>query len=278
MTKIIIDTDIGTDVDDALAIAYAVRTGLDIGLITTVHGDTALRARIAHKLTSKLLKTEIPVAAGERQPVKQNFLYWSGQEGKNFVRGYMPPSIRHDGVEALIEKVEEHKHDVTVVSIGPLTNIAKALQRHPPLEGYINHIYMMGNVVDCEHLHLNYRAHNFKADPEAVDIVMESKIPKTIITTDVCKKNWLTKDELEEFRKSSDPVLRYLSSAGRQWMDYSNYDVAYLYDPLVVHHAIDDSITEKKQHGSVAITTAVLPGFKEIFLSALYGGKQHDRP
>ena len=60
---LIIDTDIGTDIDDALALAFALKLGLDLKLITTVHGDTLLRAKIAKKLT-QLLGADIPVAAG----------------------------------------------------------------------------------------------------------------------------------------------------------------------------------------------------------------------
>ena len=74
--KLIIDTDIGTDVDDAIALTYAIRSGIDIPLITTVHGNTTIRARIARKLVS-LLGKDIPVVAGAEKPLKQ-----PGQEGK----------------------------------------------------------------------------------------------------------------------------------------------------------------------------------------------------
>ena len=67
--KLIIDTDIGTDIDDAIALVYAVRSGYDIPLITTVHGNTIRRALIAQKLAS-LLGADIPIAAGEKKPLK----------------------------------------------------------------------------------------------------------------------------------------------------------------------------------------------------------------
>ena len=82
--KLIIDTDIGTDIDDALALVYAVRSGYNIPLITTVHGDTVRRAHIAKKLTH-LLGADILVAAGEQKPLKQHHLYWYGDEGEGFI-------------------------------------------------------------------------------------------------------------------------------------------------------------------------------------------------
>jgi len=75
MTSLIIDTDIGGDVDDSIAIYYAVKSGMDIKLISTVHGNTELRAKIAKKLTT-LLDVEIPVAAGEEFPIKQRQIWF----------------------------------------------------------------------------------------------------------------------------------------------------------------------------------------------------------
>src|SRR3989338_1250017 len=100
--KLIIDTDIGTDIDDALALVYAVRSGYNIPLITTVHGDTVRRAHIAKKLT-RLLGTDIPVAAGEQKPLKQHHLYWYGDEGSDLLASGEKFDVRHDGVESLVD-------------------------------------------------------------------------------------------------------------------------------------------------------------------------------
>ena len=98
---LIIDTDIGSDIDDAIAVSYAIRSGMDIKLITTVHGDTAKRAMIARKL-SILLGANIPVAAGEEKPIRQGHIYWYGDEGGGFIESENDNAIRKDGVDALI--------------------------------------------------------------------------------------------------------------------------------------------------------------------------------
>ncbi len=267
--KIIIDTDIGTDVDDALAIAYAIKSGLNIGLITTVHGDAILRAKIATKFlglfgTNSLAK-DIPIIAGEDAPLVLKQRFWTGMEGKNFIKEEEEYSINLNAPEAIADYISKHKNNVSIISIAPPSNIAKALELHPELAQYVNHIYMMGNAIVCDDTyHLNYRAHNFKVDPHATDIIFNSGVPITLVTTDVCKQNQFTTDDFSRFAKSDEPMLKYLALAAEQWLEHSIHPVAYLYDPLVVHHLVDDSCTEKKVYGSVRITTKCVVDFKTI--------------
>ncbi len=263
--KIIIDTDIGSDVDDALAIAYAVKSGLDIALITTVHGDTLRRARIARKLT-QLLGVDIPIAAGEPSPLVLKQIYWTGIEGQDFLTDDdLSLPIRTDGVAALTECIDRNRGNVTILSIGPPTNLAKVFQQHPELSSSVNQIYMMGNAICCDNrFHLNYRAHNFKVDPHATDLVFQSGAPITIVTTEVCKQNYFTREDFQQMAKSGEPLLSYLDLAARQWLELSIHPVSYLYDPLVVQHVIDDRCTEKRQYGSVRVTTQSNTDLKRI--------------
>lgn len=272
MTKLIIDTDIGTDADDAMALTYAVRSGMDIALISTVHGNTRIRAAIAEKLCG-LLGANIPIAAGEGIPAKQKFLYWTGLEGKDFLAPGEQFVGRTDGVEAIIETARAHAGDVEIVAIGPLTNIAAAFERAPDLVGKVNRMYLMGNAMLCGNTyHLNYRAHNFKADPEAADAVLALPIPKLLITTEVSKQLPVTPAELDGWMQSGDPVCGYLAQSARTWMQYIKYDTAFLYDPLVLEHARDPSVTTRATYGSLQITTAVDLTFKGRFLKTV-GGK-----
>ena len=141
--KLIIDTDIGTDGDDALALAYALASGVDIALITTVHGNTQVRAKVAQHLIH-LMGYTIPVIAGEQKPIKQSQIFWTGIEGYGVPA---MPDLPDHGVESIIQCVNEFKNNMSIVAIGPLTNIALALQKDPGLEKRINHLYIMGNAV-----------------------------------------------------------------------------------------------------------------------------------
>ena len=250
---IIIDTDIGTDVDDALAISYAIKSNLNVQLISTVHGDTLKRSQIAYKLT-KMLNYNGLIAKGEEKPMVLNEIFWKGFEGDGFLDGTEPTDFL-DAVDTIAKVIYQNKYNVDLVSIAPLTNIAKAFIKYPDLSQYVNTLYLMGNAIVCDNnWHLNYRAHNFKVDPHAVDVVFNSDVKKVIVTTEVCKEHSLTRSDFSEFKKSNEPFLSYLSKAANQWLEESIYDVSYLYDPLVIHHLLDFDCTPKKIYGDVSIT------------------------
>ncbi len=272
--KIIIDTDIGTDVDDALAIAYAIKSGLNVGLITTAHGDALLRAKIATKFLKLCSDREnhvnIPIIAGEDDPLILKQRFWTGMEGENFIERGEEYTIGRNAPKAIADYILANKNNVSIVSIAPPTNIAKAFQLHPELAQYVNQIYMMGNAIVCEErYHLNYRAHNFKVDPHATDIIFNSGVPITLVTTEVCKQNHFTRDDFKRLAESGEPLLEYLAMAAEQWLSQSIHPVAYLYDPLVVHHLIDDDCTEKREYGSARVTTKCRVDFKKMLEDVL---------
>ncbi len=266
--KLIVDTDIGTDADDAIALVYAIRKGIDIPLITTVHGDTLFRARVAKKLTALCGRT-IPVIAGEKNPIRQKQIYSSGIEDKAFV-GDTAYDSSSNAIDEIIRTVHQYAGDIAIAAIGPLTNIARAIQKDPGLPKLVNHLYVMGNAICAqERYYLNYRAHNFKVDPEAVDIALLANIPTTIITTEVAKMSSITAQDIEGLAKSKNAALEYIARAATAWNQFIGHDVAYLYDPLVIQHHVDPLVTKKRLYGSVTITTDVVPSFAGTVLKQL---------
>lgn len=275
---LIIDTDIGSDIDDAIALAYATKSGMDVKLITTVHGPTTWRARIAKKLTQQL-GVDIPVAVGCTAPIKQKQIFSSPLEGSlDYVgdeeewQNERALSIEENGTEALAQTISDNKNNVTIAAIGPLTNLGILFQKYPEMARYVNQIYVMGNaIVTPDKYFLNYRAYNLKVDPEAAGIVLASGTPITIVTTEICKKNYLSKEELESLKQLNHPVFYYIADTGKRWLNFINYEQAYLYDPLVVHHYLDDKVTEKIEYddGRIRVTAGVDILFKERVLGVL---------
>ncbi len=273
---LIIDTDIGSDIDDAIALAYAVKSGVDVKLITTVHGPTLWRARLAKKLTMQL-GIDIPIAAGSSAPIKQKQIFSSPlEESSDYVgreeewHGKKALSVEENGIDALAQTISENKHDVTIAAIGPLTNLGTLFQKYPEMSKMINHIYVMGNAITTpENYFLNYRAYNLKVDPEAADIVFASGVPITVVTTEICKKNYLNKEELENLKQLKHPVFDYIADTGKRWLNFINYEQVFLYDPLVVHHYLNDNVTEKRDYGLVRVSTGVDVLFKERVLGVL---------
>ncbi|MBI5389862.1 nucleoside hydrolase [Candidatus Woesearchaeota archaeon] len=268
MKPLIIDTDIGVDVDDAFALAYAVKSGLDVQLITTVYGDTELRAKIATYLVQDLLQADIPIAAGLEKPLKHKLVFpLAGHEKLAIPSGYAP-SINANGIEALASTIRSSP-GIEIACIGPLTNIATLLSTSPDLASNIGHLYIMGNatICGCGEYHLNFRAHNFKVDPEAVDVVFASSIPKTLITTPIAKQSLITPEDIRSWRGNS--VGNYLADTAEHWLAFSKYDCAFLYDPLVIHHTFDYDITAKSSYHLLAITTSAAPHFADLFLRVI---------
>ncbi len=268
MKSIIIDTDIGSDIDDALALMMAIKSNLDIKLITTVHGDTKVRARIAKKLT-QLLGKDIPVAYGEENPINQNHIFWIGNEGKDFIDNHERYDIIPNAVDRIAETAYANK-GIEIAAIGPLTNIAKALKKYKGLENYISHIYMMGNaVLHADRYFINYRAHNFKVDPDAVDIVINSSIKKTIITTEVSKQNYLADEDFRTIKSLHNGASDYICKSVKEWQKVINCNLTYLYDPLTIYHIIDYDITKKKTIDNTMVTIDADKSFKQKFMDIM---------
>ena len=141
--KILISTDIGTDIDDALAVLLAQRSGLKVDGIYVTNGDTISRAKIAKKLLIKL-DAEIEVGLGAANPISNKVspyhmpfegTFLNKKETAKSVKGW---GIMEDGLSDLESKILQGRH--VVVSLAPLTNIALLLNRNPELAKKIEKI------------------------------------------------------------------------------------------------------------------------------------------
>lgn len=129
---VILDTDIGTDIDDTWALALVLRSPeLEVRLITSVTQDTLYRARLIARLLKVAGAAHIPIGIGPRSDQSDPWV----QPQASWVQGYgiedYPGPVRRDGVGALIETVMRSATPVTIVALGPLTNVAAALNHEP---------------------------------------------------------------------------------------------------------------------------------------------------
>ena len=123
---IILDTDIGTDIDDAFTLALILHSPeLDLLAVTTASGDTQARARLAAKLLREAGRPEVAVAAGEPgKPLPIDQCRWAGDFSS-------PALTQQPAVEFLKEQIEKRPGEITLVPIGPLTNVGALLRRYP---------------------------------------------------------------------------------------------------------------------------------------------------
>jgi purine nucleosidase len=249
---VLLDTDVGTDVDDAIAIALLLAAPeLDLRAVTTVSGDVRVRGQIAKHLLVLGGRADIPVAAGIREPVlrQRNFL-WLGHEGRGIIDGTeaRPLAAAH-AVDLLIDTVlRERPH---VVAIGPLSNLAVAIMKEPAVIAAVPHLTLMGGTVgrNSDVLPVEY---NLSSDAEAAVVVLNAGIPTTVVPLDVTWHVFLTAAELAVLRQARSPLVRALCAAIDIWAPlqrsfiemlpaFNPQVVAFLHDPLTVAALLDGS-------------------------------------
>ena len=254
MQKILIDTDPGQDIDDLLAIIFALkRPELDVKAITTATQPSAKRARLVKRLLRYVDRTDIPVAAGMELPLR----VLSAEEIKfqndpamsmnhySFAEPEDPSDepVAMDAVDLIIETVEAYPGEIVLACIAPLTNIACALRKRPDIAGKIKYIAMMGG-----ELNLNRVEHNVAFDYIASDIVLDSGIKIYMGTWDVTRRFVLTMEECRRFHEHHAPVIKALGRAIDIWHPAQGWKPGpVMYDIFPMIWAFDQSYYTVKQ-------------------------------
>jgi len=249
---IILDTDIGGDIDDALALALALQSPeLDVLAVTTVADDTATRARLAWKELGLYGRRDIPVAAGAgetlvgpygNRPTPPQFQALDLQDAD-------PPAARRRATDLIIETLMASPRKVTLVPIGPMTNIALALKEEPRIKQRIERIVMMGGAFD-----LLIPEYNIRRDYLASAIVFHSGVPITAVGLDVTLKCKLQGADLARLRQAAHPSAQFLMRLIDLWQGGRADRYPTLHDPLAVAVAFLPDLVET-QLGRVSVET-----------------------
>jgi purine nucleosidase len=263
--KIIIDTDPGQD--DAFAILLALASPeIDVLGITAVAGNVPLRwternARIICELAGK---PHVPVYAGCDAPLKRPLVTAehvhgkTGLDGPVMVEPTMPLQPGH-AVDFIIDTLRhEPSGTVTLCPLGPLSNVAMAMQKAPDIVGRIQQIVLMGGGYFEQGNITPAAEFNIYVDPEAADIVFRSGVNLVVMPLDVTHKVLTTRARVEAFRALGTPVGR----AAAEWLDFfERFDVAKygsegapLHDPCVIAYLLQPGLF-KGRHINVMIET-----------------------
>jgi inosine-uridine nucleoside N-ribohydrolase len=141
--KVILDTDIGDDIDDAFAVALALRSPeLQILGITTTFGDTETRAKLLDRFLAEVGRPEIPVAAGVPSNPKSNFTQRRYAENNRFAKPSHP-----DAVAFLLDQIRRNPGQITLIAIGPLMNVSAALDKDPATFRKLKRVIIMGGSI-----------------------------------------------------------------------------------------------------------------------------------
>jgi len=250
--KIILDTDPGSD--DALALMLALNSPeLDVRAITVVPGNVtaAMGLENALRMVSLANRCDIPVAGGAQHPLFQKLVtaeFWHGKNGLANVE--LPPSkCKVDsrfGPDLIIQLVHASPHEITLVPVGPLTNIALAVEKDPSIVPLVKEVILMGGSITGGNVNAAAEA-NIYNDPEAAQVVFQAGWPVTMSGLEVGDKAMLTPQYLDELSKTHGPmndfivsVLKYLVGLSMKFGEAGTP----MYDPSAVAIAIDPTLVK----------------------------------
>jgi inosine-uridine nucleoside N-ribohydrolase len=253
--KIILDTDPGTD--DALALMLALNSPeLDVRAVTVVPGNVtaAMGLENALRMVSLANRCDIPVAAGAQHPLFQKLItaeFWHGKNGLANIE--LPPSkCKLDGrfgPDLIIQLVHASPHEITLVPVGPLTNIALALEKDPSIVGLVKEVILMGGSISGGNVNAAAEA-NIYNDPEAAQIVFQAGWPLTMVGLEVGDKALFTRKYLNELGQTHGPVNDFIYSVTKFLVDLSatfGSPGSPMYDPSAVAVAIDATLVKVQE-------------------------------
>jgi purine nucleosidase len=248
--KIIFDTDPGTD--DAMALMLALNSPeLDVRAITVVPGNVTAQQGLenALRMVSLANRCDIPVAAGAQHPLFQKLItaeFWHGKNGLANIE--LPPSkCKVDarfGPDLIIQLVHASPHEITLVPVGPLTNIALAIEIDPSIIPLVKEVILMGGSIKGGNVNAAAEA-NIYNDPEAAQVVFQAGWPVTMVGLDVGDKTLFGKKQLEQLARTHGPVNDFIYGVTKFLVELSEKfgdPGTPMYDPLAVGVAIDATL------------------------------------
>ncbi len=244
MRKLLIDTDIGDDIDDALALTLAIKSGeFDLLGVTTVYRNAHLRAHMAKYLLTLAQREETPVYAGcglplaEEVNVDEKFCQYTSEIDNEAYRPLNDEDdSRGDGaVEFILNCAKEHGASLTIMMLGAHTNIAKSIQKDPEIMRGVGRYVMMGG---C--FYAPFPEWNIKCDPEAAKMVFDAGLRLCCVGTDVTLQCGFSQAEKETILNASGSSLEdYLARITKSWLEASGMQTPVPHDPLAVCAALN---------------------------------------
>ena len=242
--RILIDTDPG--IDDSLAILLALASPeLSLEGLSVVHGNCSLEQATINGLSVLELAraSHIPVAKGCELPLVQPSLLapeTHGNTGLGYAKLPEPQSrpVRQHGSDFLIERIMSNPGEITLVAIGPLTNVALAIRQEPRIVKALKELIIMGGAIRHEGNTTALAEFNTYVDPHAAHIVCHAGIPTTLVPLDVSYQCILTKLDVDRLLQIDSPLMRFIADATRFYMEfhdqYQGIEGCVINDPLAL--------------------------------------------
>jgi len=269
-TPVILDTDIGDDIDDTWALALLLKSPeLDLKLVVTDFGNTVYRAKIVARMLEIAGRDDVSVGIGIKTADS------SGAQSpwvKDYDLSRYPGKVYEDGVKALIDTIMSSPEQVTLICIGPVPNIGAALDREPGIARRARFVGMHGSV---RRGYGGKKApepeYNVKTDPAACRRALTASWGVTITPLDTCSLVSLNGEKYRAVRDCKDPLVRALMDNYRIWCgknpERAEKASSTLFDTVAVYLAISEELLVMESIG-LRVTddgrTVEDPGGKQI--------------
>lgn len=235
---VILDTDIGGDIDDTWALAMMLKSPeLDVKLVVSDTGDTTYRSRIIARMLDVAGRTDVPVGVGIRfeDPIQPQ-----GPWVEDYDLGDYPGTVHEDGVGAIIDTIMAAPGPVTLLCIGPVPNIGEAIDREPRIVENARFVGMHGSVYKgYDNYHKPCAECNVVNHTSACQKTLSAPWDITITPLDTCGLVVLKDEKYQAMRRCSDPLIQALMENYRIWLGdrVAEFDVksSCLYDTVAVH-------------------------------------------
>ncbi len=266
VSKVIFDTDIADDVDDAYALALvcAIPQFKLLG-VTTTFGPTHERAQVAAKLLAVMGRNSVPVYAGRTGPAEIRRQY-------EWAKGYTSPAIKTvPAIEFIYQSIKANPGQVTIIAVGALTNVGDLLTKHPDAKDLIKAVYIMGGAV-----HIGYNSKppavaewNIKCDVEAARKLFASGVPVVMAGLESTAMMQLDEERQKKLFAKGTPTTDSLAALTNLWGNH----IPTLFDPVAVaaaggavfwetetmHIEVDDQAVTKMSDGPKNVTLLINP-------------------
>lgn len=248
---VILDTDIGVDIDDTWALGLLLKCPeIDVKLITTASDDTTVKARLVAKFLEIAGRTDIPIGIGPSENRRKGKQYrWI----EDYELSHYPGSVHENGIEVLCSTIMDSPDPVTLIAIGPLGTVAGALKMNPKITENARFVGMHGSVrigyLDSSTPHPEY---NVMRDVQACRDVFQAPWEKTITPLDTCGNIVLSGEHFERIMNCDNTIVKLIKENFEIWAKKNR---------------VTKLITEEKKSSILFDTVAIYLGFSEELLN-----------
>ncbi|HEX3272095.1 MAG TPA: nucleoside hydrolase [Ktedonobacterales bacterium] len=271
MTRLIIDTDPG--IDDALALFFALAApDVQLEAVTSVSGNVSVdkTTRNALSLLDLAGRSDVPVARGAERPLLRPAVYADYVHGRNGVGDVELPEPQHSpaaphAVEMIIQTILGAPGEITLVALGPLTNLALAVRREPRIAEAVREVVIMGGALRVPGNVSPAAEFNIYADPHAAQIVFSAGWPLRLVSLDVTQQTVMAREQFATLARTGHPVTRTIQAMTDYYYDQfagpRGIEGLSMHDPLCVAAAVHPDLIEwRRAYVEIELTGALTAG------------------